>query len=172
MNKKMLRTVGVFAASAMLLTACGGKSNQNTPANIEVSIRETVYTADPQGAVDAIYTSLSQNQYQELDGSGLQEYYNITLTDLTEFVAYRSDAKNGLCDIAIIKPTADKKDAVREHLYAYKDARIEEFRNYNLLDAYEISQNAVIFDQGDYVVLLMLPDNEAAQDLLDEYIPQ
>ncbi len=171
----ILSCAGLLLTSALLLTGCGSKTaEKNTRAAIhsEVSIKEAVADADPRGAAEAIYEAMENNQAQELDAKGLLDYYTITAAEVSSFVVFRTDAKNGLCDLAIISPASGTRDKIRDALYLYKERRMEEFRNYDILDAFTIAQNAVVLDQGDYVVLLMLPDNETAQELLDSYIPQ
>ena len=58
-----------------------------------------------------------------------------------------------------------------DDLAAVKNSRIEEFEKYDILGAYEISKNAEIYIRGDYVIMVMHQDNDAAKKIIEEYIP-
>jgi hypothetical protein len=158
-------------------TGCVSFPDGATPASVtadsvEVSVREVAEVADPQGAIEEIYASLEEYSAQRLDTEAIFEIMGITGYQTEESYVYYSDPKSGLADIAIIKPSGNSKDVIREGLYSFKDQRIREFENYNILDAYTIAQDSLIYDQGEYVILLMLEDNEAAKTIIDYYIPQ
>lgn len=139
----------------------------------EAEIKQTVLFADPVGAATAIYESLETvPALTEVDKNTVEDVFGVEIADVDEVVAYYSDPKSGLCDVALILPKADKVDQVREALMQYAALRAESFKNYDILGAYSIAQNAAVFSQGDYVVMLMLPDNDQARDILDAYMPQ
>lgn len=139
----------------------------------DVEIKKTVLFADPAGAASAIYESLETVPVlTEVDQNTVEEVFGVESEDVEEVTAYSSDAKSGLCDVALILPKADKADEVREALMQYAALRAESFKNYDILGAYSIAQNTAVFSQGDYVVMLMLPDNDQARDILDAYMPQ
>jgi len=128
--------------------------------------------ADPRGAAAAIYFSLEESDAEELDDTAFEEIVGIRPADTEDFCAYYSNVRAGLADVIIVKAKTHTRDSVRERLYKYKEKRISEFENYDILNAYNIALNAVVYDQNDYVILLMLEDNDAAKLLIDEYIPQ
>ncbi len=139
----------------------------------DAEIKKTVLFADPVGAASAIFESLETvPALTEVDQDTVKEVFGVESEDVEEVIAYRSDAKSGLCDVALILPKADKADEVREALMQYAALRAESFKNYDILGAYSIAQNTAVFNQGDYVVMLMLPDNDQARDILDAYMPQ
>lgn len=137
----------------------------------EASIREAVTVADPQAAVTAIYASLEEHSAVPLSGWQLAEDLGIEESDVEEYYGRISTAEGGLADVIFLLPAENKRESVSLALSAYKERRITEFENYDILDAYSIAQNAVIYEQGDYVILLMLKDNDAARAIVDEYIP-
>ena len=53
-----------------------------------------------------------------------------------------------------------------------KDDRIREFVNYDVYNSSAIAENAVIFERGGYVVMLMLEDNDSARRIIERYIPE
>lgn len=175
MNIKRIIVAAVAVFTAVGTTACssGGKhENTQVAALADVSVREATIFADPEAAVNAIYETLEDRKLEVLSVRDLCDYLDIEASSLLSSYAVYSDFKSGLCDVIVIEPREGERDKLREALYGYKERRIEEFRNYDVLNSYSIAQDAIVYDQGDYLVLLMLPDNEAAQQIVDEYIPQ
>lgn len=172
MRRHMRCAVVLALVAAAALTGCMGPVKNAQAAAVSEIYIQTVTESDPEGAAEAIYETLEDRSVERLTMKGVQDILDVESAQYEEFAAYYSNAKNGLCDVVFIKAKEATRDKVREQLYAYKDKRVEEFRNYDILDAFSIAQNAVVYDQGEYVVLLMLPDNEAAQEIIDDYIPQ
>lgn len=159
---------------SVALSGCASQPEEEAAAaaTYPVSSESKLTAADPSGAVKAVYATLKEHKEEKLNAETAEEIVGISSSEVVELHAYVSDVKYGLCDIIIAKPLTSNRDDVREYLYKYKEQRIREFENYDILNAYSIAQNAVVYDQGDYVILLMLEDNEAAKVIIDEYIPQ
>jgi hypothetical protein len=139
----------------------------------DASMKETVLVADPAGAVEEIYGGISgEPVLTELDPEGLEGVMGISPFQVMSSVAYTSDPCGGLCDVAIVEPAEGQVDAVREALIEYGVQRADSFKNYDILGAYDIASNARVYSQGDFVIMLMLPDNEAAVGIIDRYLPQ
>lgn len=180
MQKVLVSLAAAVMAVAMVACSSSSEAEPATPVGTRAAImtadaamQETVLSADPQGAVTAIYENLdNEPKLTEIDPDTLEEVLGVSPYDTISFIAYVSDAKGGLCDIAIIEPQEDKFDEVRESLMQYSTLRAEQFKNYDILSAYSIASGATVYNQGDYVVMLMLSDNEAAQAIVDQYIPQ
>lgn len=51
-------------------------------------------------------------------------------------------------------------------------SRVKEFENFDIYNSYRIAQDAVIFEQGEYVVMLMLDDTETARAVINRHLPQ
>jgi len=172
----------VCAAAFVLIAAgtagCLAARQEIDPAMIPASdarsvIAATVLAADPDGAVNEIYETLGNSpSLTEITGETIEEVFGITLQEANSFVAFTSDARNGLCDVAIIEPAPDKAGDVREALNQYSDRRAASFKNYDILGAFAIASGSLVYSQGDYIIMLMLPDNDAAMDIIDRYIPK
>ena len=128
--------------------------------------------ACPERAVEAIYQSLEGGIVDRIicdeelsDVFGLEPYM------VMEAVVYVSDVSAGLRDIAIVRPFPDMEEQAREALNQYAAERAAFFRNYDILGSYSIASGAVVFNQGEHLVMLMLPDNNAAREILDQYLP-
>ena len=160
--------------SALLLTValsagCGQQAAE-TLADA-ASIKETVVVADPEAAVEAIYDSLEEYEAQPLTDWRLEEKLGIRQSDVEGYYGKISNPNSGLCDVVIIRPKPETREAVRLSLGKYIERRIAQFKDYDILNAYAIAQGAVAFEQGDYVILLMLQDNESARNIIDRYFP-
>ncbi len=180
---KAIRICAVGLAAAMSLAGCSARAGDTQPSSANVTraalarvdgdLKEVIVVADPVQAIEAIYDSLdSQPALTELTMETVEDTLGVYTEDIEALAGYTSDFKKGLRDVVMILPAQGKNDDVRDALLKYIDKQAESFKNFDVLNAYEIASNAVVFNQGDYVVLLMLPDNEAAQELVSQYMPQ
>lgn len=173
MQIKPLVLLCAAALAGLMVTGCSqAEEKAAATATQEVQLRVVARTADPQAAIAEIYDTVEGCDVEVLDSAAIEEIVEISSSKVTESYVNYSDAKSGLSDVIIIKPVERYKDEVRESLYIYKERRIEEFKNYDILDARTIAQDALVFDQGDYIILLMLRDNDTAKSVIDLYIPQ
>jgi len=167
-----MREIYAMVVLILFLAASGCGQNETVPAEPgETSVRETVAAPEPQKAVDAIYASLNEYKANPVTAWQIEELLGIGESDIDDFYGKISDPTGGLVDVLILLPKSEKREDVRLSLSKYRERRMAEFENYDILDAYPISQNAVIYDQGDYIIMLMLADNDAARRMIDEYIP-
>lgn len=153
------------------LTACAGAAPEkdNTPDQSAVSVTKT---ADPQKAITEIYKDNKTLGLQQANDDDLRDKFFIDTDLLEDFYCTFSDGRFGVADVFILKPDADKEPQVRESLEKVKLSRAREFENYDIRNAYSIAQEATIFEQNGYVIMLMLDDVEAARKIIDEYIPK
>lgn len=128
---------------------------------------------DPEGAMQAIYTSLDKDMGLRIaDEKDMEEVMGFDLEAIDEYYVRYMTSDFGASDVYIIKPKEDMTDAVREDLKEWQEHRIREFMEYDIYNSTEISENAVIFTRGEYLVMLMLEDNDAARAIVEEYIPE
>ena len=158
-----------------LTAACGGGGSAPSSSEGAYAIAPAegriVQQPDPERAVEAIYQSLEGGSIDRVSGEELDEVFGLAPYMVVEAVAYVSDVTAGLRDIAIIMPAPNYEEQAREALNQYAAARAASFRNYDILGSYSIASGAVVFNQGDHLVMLMLPDNDAAREILDQYLP-
>ena len=176
MNRKLLQhsapALCLIMLLSFLLAGCGAASPTNTTEPQEPTTTEALLVADPAGAIQAIYDTLEEYSATLLNGEEMAEVLDFSSILVSDAYISVSDSHFGLADILILKPLASSRDRVREELYRYKDRRVQESENYDILGSYAIAQDAVVYDQGNYVILLMLADNEAGKMIIDQYIPQ
>ncbi|MFQ9847496.1 MAG: DUF4358 domain-containing protein [[Clostridium] leptum] len=99
--------------------------------------------------------------------------------DYTSAYVRYAETDFGADDVYIVLPKEGEDEngnSHRENIIAQlrerKDARVREFANYDVYNSASIAENAVIFERGGYVVMLMLEDNEAARSIVERYIPE
>lgn len=158
---------------AVAVAGCGAEEATEVYAESDVSIRPAVTEADPETAVQKVYEALPDARTRPLTLSLFEELFPDLGSVAEEYYGRISDVNGGLADLIVIKRAdgAGNRDKARDALWQYQEKRVSEFENYDILDAYSIARDAEVFDQGDYVVLLMMPDNEAAREIIDQYIP-
>ena len=134
-------------------------------------LEDAPIVADPQRAVEAIHQSLETARVEKVAIEDFDQVFGIAPYMVVDAVAYVSDPVGGLCDVVIVFPARGMTDQVREALNQYTTLRADSFRNYDILNSYYIASNAIVFEQGDFVVMLMLPDNTAGREIIDLYLP-
>lgn len=166
----MRRKIGAVLAALFLalgLTACNGGEPSETAGGHSSALPKV---ADPQSAIEAIYKENTIERVAPADDAQMEKL-GFDLEEIESYHVMYSEGSFGLADTYIIRPVPEKMDVVRELLYEIKLNRTREFERFDVLDAYNIAQNGVVYQQGDYVILLMLADNEAAQEIIDQFIP-
>lgn len=177
MMQKMTGRRLLAAALAILMlcpmSACGDYEQAEQEEINTITAEE----ADPQKAIEEVYVVLPEARTEELSAGLFEEYFPELVEKTEMFVGKISDPTAGLADMIIIRPATDEENAptirqtVHEALLNYQETRVREFENYDILDSLTIATEAQVFTQGDYEVLLMLPDNDAAREIIDRYLP-
>jgi hypothetical protein len=170
MLKNTTKKYILFIMAVFLLAGCSGR--QEAAPVLAQATKAAVEVAEPQTAIDAIYGSLEDYQAEPLSEFRTEEQLGLAPEHVAECYGKISDANDGLADVVIILPAEGHSEDVHVAMSKYKEKRMDEFEDYDILDAYSISQEAAIYDQGEYVVMLMLADVEAARELVDYYMPQ
>ena len=173
----MRKLITCLALSLLVASfaACSGRATEaEEPEDIYVvaAAREiTSQEACPVRAVEAIYQSLEGGSVNRISDEELSDVFGLEPYMVIEAVVYLSDVSAGLRDIAIVRPAPDMEEQARAALNQYTAERTAYFRNYDILGSYSIASGAVVFNQGEHLVMLMLPDNDAAREILDQYLP-
>ena len=79
----------------------------------------------------------------------------------------------GVGDVYIILPKEgeEHQQNVINSLKERKDERIRESSTYDIYNSAEISENGVLFQQGDSQILLMTDNNDAIRSIIENEIP-
>ena len=176
-----MRKLVIFLALSLLIAsfaACSGRGAEAAQAEepeeayaIAAAGEMIDREACPVRAVEAIYQSLEGGRVSRISDEELSDVFGLEPYMVIEAVVYLSDVSAGLRDIAIVRPAPDMEEQARAALNQYTAERTAYFRNYDILGSYSIASGAVVFNQGEHLVMLMLPDNDAAREILDQYLP-
>jgi hypothetical protein len=166
----------LLAGALMLLSACGAAPEPMEESATEVVLKGTVTEADPKAAVKEIYAmpELADAVTYSLSSAALTKSFpELDAESLVSYAGKLSSPDGGLADVVFFEPAEGERAAAREALQKYQEARIREFENYDILGAFKIAQDAIVIDQGDYVILLMLAEDlvKPAREIIDNYIP-
>jgi hypothetical protein len=179
MRSSSLAPVSILIAAALLTGCFDLQSSSGRPApesriltpETSAPVREVAAAANPGRAIREIYIWNGDHISELVDVERLMEIIGITSFPAAEVYARYSDPRGGLADVVIIKPEEGGMIEVREALYLYRDRRVIEFEHFDVLGSLNIAQNAIIFEHGEYVVLLMTSDNDAALLIVNQFIP-
>lgn len=174
----MKQILAALLALAMVFCFCGCGSDEEKLPNeeqIAESQQEMEHpNGDPQKALDEIYaqlvdrsTGLMNATYKEVE-----DVMGFDLETIDEFYIRYMETDYGASDVYIIKPKKGQEDTVRQAMKNWQESRIRSFTGYDIYNSTEISENAVIFQRGEYLVMLMLEDNDTARSILEQYIPE
>ena len=126
---------------------------------------------NPDAALRAIYAHFEGHISVRMSFNHFKEVAGIDEFPATRLYARHSNPRGGLTDVVIIRPQFASAGEVREILYRYRDRRIAEFENFDILGSLEIVRTAVVFEHGEYLILLMTADNDEAQIIINRYMP-
>lgn len=157
-------------------------------------VKPIVSEPEPEMALDKIYESVEIEDVKELNLRVLTEEFGFDFTQyaLEDCAGRYTSGRFGLANVFILKPSKKlpstakaasssgtssalpqtPMNLVRDQLQTAKANLTIQTASYDIYDSHDIAQNAQIFEQGGYVIMLMLEDNEAARQIIDLYIPK
>ncbi len=163
----MKRTLPLFLALCLTLSACGGKGDQNasdkTPEELTAAYSQAITAAqsdEEQEAFPLLDPADSDTTELVLPSMG------IAPEDVTAYAVAASMRGIQAYNIAAFMPAQDKSDTVVEALEGYIDAQKQTFHRY-LEDQYDIAASAKLETLSDGTVLLvMCPDQDAVLETI------
>lgn len=183
--KKRTRSISILCLLAVfcvvLFTGCKEETQEPAPAGTaERTQARTSKTPRPESAMKEIYTGMSDRiGLVEPSKNQVRDVVGLNLEDVEAYYIRYVEGDFGASDVYIIKPKdgvdeegKSHKDNVTNALKERKDSRIREFSNYDVYNSTKISEDAIIFDRGGYVIMLMMEDNDAARAVIERYIPE
>ena len=173
----MKHIFALLLAFVMMIVLCSCSSSkqeeaeqENAESQTEVSV---VTKAEPETALKEIYAQLDRSSgLVDADDDIVCDVMGFDLETIDEYYIRYMETDFGASDVYIIKPKSDEYETVRGVLKAWQESRIRSFSGYDIYNSTKISENAVIFRRGEYLVMLMLEDNEAARSIIETYIPE
>lgn len=138
-------------------------------------------TAKPQRALEQIYSQLGKRigLVEEPTEQQIAAVVGLDAQDYEQAYVRYVETDFGVDDVYIVLPKEGEdeegvshRENILSQLRERKDFRTREFANYDVYNSASIAENAVIFERGGYVVLLMLEDNDSAREIIEKYIPE
>ena len=174
----MKKIILSLLAVLMVFLFCGCSEESQ----IEEEINPEEFTFDMlelSVVVDEIYNSLEISELTQKsvkkaeDKTFLEEQFYLDLKNVVSYDIRYAEGNYGACDVAMLRVKNGKTSEVIASLENRKDDRINEFRNYDVYDSYNIAMEAEIYDAGELVIMLMLSeeDKEKAKEIIDYYLP-
>jgi len=145
----------VLAMMMLMLTACGGNADETTSADnaANAGYKNDVAVSDIRDAVAAVYGD-NYLATMPLDAEMLEMSYGITADMYEEFVAEVPMMSAHVDTLVVVKAKADKVEAVKAALEAYRKDQVENGFHYPMNVPKVQASEIVVY--GDYVVYIML----------------
>lgn len=184
MKRFYKKAVSLLMAAVLCTGIFSGCEALDTTLPDEEETQEAIETrkaqANPQKALEQIYSDLGKRiGLVEPTEEQLESVVGLNLDDVEKAYVRYVETDFGADDVYIILPKDGEDENRNSHhenvlaaLRERKDDRIREFVNYDVYNSSAIAENAVIFERGGYVVMLMLEDNDSARRIVERYIPE
>lgn len=169
----MKRIISLFCilTACLSLAACGENSTQARANTEDVASADSPQQANPSKALEEIYTAIDIRDVSKGTKEILNDKFFIA-PDLVEEAHFNyTSGRFGVSDVFILKPAKDQMSQVKELLQQVKAIRVKEFSNYDIYNSKTIAEEALVYEQGEYVILLMLEDTDTAKEIINKYIP-
>ena len=128
---------------------------------------------------EALDTTLPPQETQEQTAEQIAAVVGLDAKDYEQAYVRYVETDFGADDVYIVLPKEGKdeegvshRENILSQLRERKDFRTREFANYDVYNSASIAENALIFERGGYVVMLMLEDNDSARSIIEKYIPE
>lgn len=172
-----MKKICALLLALALLPGCGKQPRPEeitTVTNAGAAAMSPLVTqADPQTALEKIYENVDIEDVAEADARDLGRVFSIDTQLVDDFAVRYASGKFGIANVFILKPKSEEDAAkLRDQLEQVKLTITRECEHYDIYNSYQIAQDAQIYEQGGYLIMLMLADTEAARNVIDLYIPK
>ena len=176
MKQKLLILAALAALVAIIFCGCSVEEENEEEMNPEEFSYDML---DLSLVANEIYGKLEISELTRKSVDVITDEVIITeqfYLDLDNVVAYdirSASGSYGVADVIIIRAKEGKAEEIMESLENRKDDRINEFRNYDVYNSYEIALEAEIYEAGELVIMLMVSEDDkaAAKEIIDYYLP-
>ncbi len=186
MNRYMKKMAALLAAMMFSLSLFGCEALDTTLPPQETQeqtaqAKSEKNTAKPQRALEQIYSQLGKRigLVEEPTAEQIAAVVGLDEKDYEQAYIRYVETDFGADDVYIVLPKEGKdeegvshRENILSQLRERKDFRTREFANYDVYNSASIAENALIFERGGYVVMLMLEDNDSARSIIEKYIPE
>lgn len=155
--------------TALIIHGCAGYNIK--PTQPAVAATQPAAPADPQAALEDIYYDVEIMGIQDATPTVLEDKFRIDSSLYTSADAKYADGRYGVADVFIFKIAPGKEDELKEALEQVKLSRIMEFKNYDIYNSLQLSEDGQIFTRGEYMILTMIENAEPVREIIEKHIP-
>lgn len=122
---------------------------------------------DAHELADKIISGQPAGEFDEADGDMISILFGLDVEDFSDCAVYYSK-EPASADIVIIFKSDNKEtlESVKDILEEFRKSRIEDFKGYAPEEAAKLEESKVI-TKGKYDILVVMPDNGAAQKVIN-----
>lgn len=171
MKLRIFALVFCFALLLAALMSHGCSGYNFTPQEAAAPVSQAVTEADPQAALEEVYYDVQIMGVQEATPALLEEKFHLDRSLYTSVDARFADGRFGVADVYIFRPVPGKEDELKEALEQIKLSRIIEFKNYDIYNSTQLTEDGRIFTRGEYMILTMIEDADKVREIIEKYIP-
>ena len=185
MGKRIL-TLAMSLVVMMCCAACSQEESEPAvtavvKAAMERSVTDSAETAaasagpseaDPAAALEEIYENVDTLGLTDAEDDELAEEFYLSDDMYEECYIRYVEGIYGVADTFIVKPAEGQRDAVLEALNQCRLDLISENETMDVHNSAEIAKNALIYEQGGYVIMIAHEDDDAVKAIISQYIPQ
>lgn len=168
MIKRVFCLFFALVVMAVPLAGCSSSSEKDSSA-LEESSQQTTQEKLSE-VINAVYANVENSTLADATDQILEEEFFLDPEDVEEYAIRYTDFRYGVSDVCIVKPAEGKKQDILDAFTSRQQARMAECENYDIHNSYAISKGAEIYERGGYVIMLMLPDNESAKKIIEQYL--
>lgn len=166
----------------LTFTACGSeKAPEPKQANTQTNYTNIKQSKNADGnqevnSIDDVLDKIYENNIiagiEKAKKEDMEDTFGFDMSYIDEYYVRYSAKNYGLADIFVIKTDEDHQQDVFETLTKIKEDRVEQFQNYIIYDSLDIAKKAEIYTKGDYVIMIMVKNQEEAKVLLDNFLTE
>lgn len=162
--------LAVLAAIVFIMFAVQGFARvYPLPSSNEMIAQTALLESDAlEAALSDIYFDVQIMGVKDATAEGLAEDFGVDPELFGAVYGKYTDGRFGIADVIIVLPASGCEDEAREALQQIKQSRILTFRNFDVYDSTAISENGIVFQRGDYLILLMIDDLDNAKEILEK----
>lgn len=179
MKNSYVRIGALLLALLITLSGCGEKDKSEEIEEVPFSQQLGSFSdVDLSLLVDDIYATgeinslLLESVSTVVSSTVLSEIYHIPMDAVIDYEVRSANGRFGIADVAIIRVRPNRGADVVAAFEEYRADKMAEALTFNVNDSYNVTLNAQIFEDGELVCMLMLPDdmNDLGRELIDEII--
>lgn len=168
-----IKIITFLLICTVLFSGCTSKKLSTDDIQAQVlEQNQTISDNDPLGAIDEIYENITIKGVITGNDKFVTEILGIDEKYFYGSFTKKTDGKYGISDIYFIEKSNVKEaeEKIISALNTYKEKIINECTDYNIYNSLEIAQNAEIYYRGNYIIFLMLEDNDSAKEIIKKYV--